>query len=204
MHSYSLTDIITCGLISSLISTLATIVVKYLLDNRSAQKAYRRELRKQVFQRKTDVVEKAMSWYQETVDMYSLFQMAIKEYDGSANPVTVGKIQYVGNQAFRLFQETSTKLNPMYLYYDFTDIEARYDVARSANVMNDAFVLIGEIQQYIEPIPIIQEKDFETRNRWFNHLKETLDIAASAMDNQKCAIVEMQQRLREEYQQYMK
>ena len=157
-----------------------------------------------MLQRKTEVVEKALSWYQESVDIYSLFQMAIKEYDGSANPVTVEKIQYVGNQAFRLFQETSTKLNPIYLYYDFTDIEARYNVAKSANVINDAFVLIGEIQQYLAPIPITNEKELETRNRWFNHLKETLDIAASAMNNQKFAIVEMQQRLREEYQQYMK
>ena len=196
----NITDIITGGFIGSII----TLIIKSVLDRWSARIAYQRELRKQVFQRKTEVVEKAMSWYQETVDMYSLFQMAIKEYDGSANPVTVEKIQYVGNQAFRLFQETSTKLNPIYLYYDFTDIEARYNVAKSANVINDAFVLIGEIQQYLAPIPITNEKELETRNRWFNHLKETLDIAASAMNNQKFAIVEMQQRLREEYQQYMK
>ena len=145
-----------------------------------------------------------MSWYQEAVDMYSLFQMAIQEYDGSANPVTIEKIQYANIRLNALLQETSTKLNPIYLYYDFTDIEAKYNVAKSAHVINNAFVLIGEIQQYIEPRPTTNEKELDIRKLWFNQLKQNLDIAASAMDNQKFAIVEMQQRLRTEYQQYMK
>lgn len=196
----NITDIITGGFIGSIIA----LIVKSFFDRWSARIAYQRELRKQVFQRKTDVVEKAMSWYQETVDMYGLFQMAIQEYDGSTNPVTIEKIQYVSIRLNTLFQETATKLNPIYLYYDFADIEAKYNVAKSAHVINDAFVLIGEIQQYITPTPISNEKDSELRDLWFLRLKETLDIAASAINNQKFAIVEMQQRLRAEYQQYMK
>lgn len=72
----NITDIITGGLIGSII----TLILRSLIDRWNANTLYKQELRKQVFQRKTDVVERAMSWYQETVDMYSLFQMAIQEY----------------------------------------------------------------------------------------------------------------------------
>jgi len=195
----NITDIITGGLVGSVI----TLIIKAIIDAYSSHIAYKRELRKQVFQRRTEVVERVMSWYQEAVDMYSLFQMAISEYDGSANPVIVEKIQYVGTQMTKLMQETSTKLNPIYLYFDFTDVDKRYNVVKSAYVINEAFVLIGQIQQHIVPIPATNEKDLEIQRLWFDKLKQALDIAASAMDNQKCAIVEIQQRLRTEYQKYM-
>lgn len=195
----NITDIITGGLVGSVI----TLIIKAIIDVCSSRIAYKRELRKQVFQRKTDVVERAMSWYQEVVDMYSLYQMAIQEYDGSANPVVVGKIQYASAQLNKLLQETSAKLNAIYLYYDFTDINKKYRVMESAQGINKAFVLVGQIQQYLSPIPEINEQELEIRKQWFGQLKQTLDIAASAMDNQKFAIVEIQQRLRTEYQKYM-
>ena len=196
----NITDIITGGLIGSLI----TLIIKAIIDACCSHIAHKRELRKQVFQRKTDVVERAMSWYQEVVDMYSLYQMAIHEYDGSANPVTVEKIQYSSTQLNRLLQETSTKLNVIYLYYDFTDINQKYNVMESARVINDAFVLVGQIQQHLPPIPATNEEELEVHKQWFSKLKQTLDITTSAMDNQKFAIVEIQQRLREEYQKYTK
>lgn len=195
----NITDIITGGLVGSLI----TLIIKAIIDACGSHIAYKRELRKQVFHRKTDVVERAMSWYQEAVDMYSLFQMAIQEYDGSSNPVTVEKIQYVSAQMTKLMQETSAKLNPIYLYYDFSDIDKKYNVVKSAQVINDAFVLIGQIQQHIVPIPATNEKEQEIQRLWFDKLKQTLDIAASAMNNQKYAIIEIQNRLRTEYQKYM-
>lgn len=196
----NITDIITAGLVGSVI----TLIINAIIDACSSRIAYKRELRRQVFQRKTDVVERAMLWYQEAVDMYSLFQMAIQEYDGSSNPVTVEKIQYVSTQITKLMQETSAKLNPIYLYYDFTDIDKKYNVIESAQVINEAFVLIGQIQRHIAPIPATNEKELEIRRLWFDKLKQTLDIATSAINNQKFAIVEIQQRLRTEYQKYMK
>ncbi len=196
----SITDIITGGLVGSII----TLIIKAIIDACSSHIAYKRELRRQVFQRKTDVVERAMSWYQEAVDMYSLFQMAIQKYDGSANPVTVTKIQYVSMQMTKLMQETSAKLNPIYLYYDFTDVDEKYEVLKSAQAINDAFVLIGQIQQRKDSIPATNEAELKSRSSWFDELKQSLNKAASAMDNQKSAIVEIQQRLRTEYQKYMK
>lgn len=195
---YSFSDIIT----SSLIGFIIALTIKYLLERWSASTAYKRELRKQIFQRKTDAVERAMSWYQEAFDMYSLYQMAISEYDGTPNPAVMAKIQYVSMQTTKLMQDTSVKLNPIYLYYDFSDINRKYQVLESAQTINKAFALIGQMQQHMSSDPVIDVEEQKDREQWFYELKETLDIAASAMENQKSAIVETQQRLRDEYKKY--
>lgn len=196
----NITDIITGGLIGSTI----TLIIKAIIDACCSHVTYKRELRKQVFQRKIDVVERAMSWYQDVVDMYSIYQMAIHEYDGSTNPVIVGKIQYASTQLNKLLQETSTRLNAIYLYYDFADINEKYNVMRSAQVLNEAFVLVGQIQQHLLPTPATNEQELKIQKQWFGQLKQTLDIAASAMDNMKFAIIEIQQFLRNDYQKYTK
>lgn len=196
---YSFSDIITSGLIGSAI----TLIIKYLLGRWSASTAYKRELRKQVFQRKTDAVERAMSWYQEAFDMYSLYQMAISEYDGTPNPTVMAKLQYVGMQTTKLMEETSVKLNPIYLYYDFSDINRKYQVLESTQIMNKAFALIGQMQQHMPSCPVIDAEEQKAREQWLRGAKEFLDIAASAMENQKASIVEIQQRLRDEYKKYL-
>ena len=144
-----------------------------------------------------------MSWYQEAFDMYSLYQIAISEYDGSLNPVTLTELQYVSVQMIKLLQETSVKLNPIYLYYDFTDINLKYRVAESSQITNKAFILAGQIQQHLVSDKVIDADEQKAREQWFWGLKQTLDIAASAMEDQKAAIVESQQRLRNEYKKYM-
>lgn len=196
---YDFSDIITGGLIGSAI----TLIIKYLFERWSASTTYKRELRKQVFQRKTDAVEHAMSWYQELYDMFNLYQMAISEYDGTPNPVIAAKIQYVSLLASKLMQETSVKLNPIYLYYDFSDINRKYKVLESANIINKAFALAGQMQQYLPSDPTINEENQKACKQWFSEFKQTLDIAASAVENLKAAIIETQQRLRDEYKKYL-
>ena len=90
-----------------------------------------------------------MSWYQEAFDMYSLYQMAISEYDGTLNPVIIAKLQYFDMQMTKLMQETSVKLNPIYLYYDFSDINRKYQVLESSRIVNKAFALVGQMQQHM-------------------------------------------------------
>lgn len=194
-NMYSFSDIITSGLIGSTIA----LIIKFLLEMWNTNTVYKKELHKLVFQRKTDAVERAMSWYQEAFDMYSLYQMAINEYDGTPNLAVMAKIQYVSMQATKLMQETPVKLNPIYLYYDFSDINRKYQVLESAQTINKAFALIGQMQQHMSSDPVIDVEEQKAREQWFYELKEPLDIAASAMENQKAAIVETQQRLRDEY-----
>ena len=109
---------ITAGLIGSLV----TIVIQAIINAISERVKHKRELRSLVFQRKLEVVEKAMSWYQETLDMYYMLQTALKEYNKDCNPITVQKIQVACMKSNKLFQETESRLNSIYLYYDFSDI----------------------------------------------------------------------------------
>lgn len=69
--------------------------------------------------------------------------------------------------------------------------------------MNKAFALIGQMQQHIPSGPVIDAEEQKAREQWFSGLKQTLDIAASAMENQKGAIVETQQRLLDEYKKHL-
>ena len=93
---------ITAGLIGSLV----TIIIQAIINAISEGVKHKRELRSLVFQRKLEVVEKAMSWYQETLDMFYMLQTALKEYDKDCNPITVQKIQLACMKSNKLFQET--------------------------------------------------------------------------------------------------
>ena len=197
---YTSTDMIAWGLFSSLLSSLITLIVKYLLEHFGARIAYKRDLRKQVFLRKTDAVERAMAWCQSAVDIYSLFRMTVYKYDLAVDPTI---IEYFGVKFNILFQETLTKLNPIYLYYDFTDIEVKCRVTESLQIINREFEQIVQIQQHISTIPTTNDE--ETENKlYLEKLRHSIDIIVSAMDNQRVAIMEIQQRLKDEYRKYMK
>ena len=77
MYEYKLImeQYITAGLIGSLV----TIVIQAIINAISERVKHKRELRSLVFQRKLEVVEKAMSWYQETLDMYYMLQTALNK-----------------------------------------------------------------------------------------------------------------------------
>ena len=109
MYEYKLImeQYITAGLIGSLV----TIVIQAIINAISENVKHKRELCSLVFQRKLEVVEKAMSWYQETLDMYYMLQTALKEYDKDCNPITVQKIQVACMKSNKLFQETESRLN---------------------------------------------------------------------------------------------
>ena len=63
-----------------------------------------------------------MSWYQEVVDMYSLYQIAIQEYDGSANPVVMKNIQYASHA--------------LQLAMNFCRLKEKYRVVVRCNCLN--------------------------------------------------------------------
>ena len=98
---------ITAGLIGSLV----TIIIQAVINAISENKKHKRLLATMLFQRKLEVVEKAMSWYQETLDMYHMLQTALKEYDKDCNPITIQKIEQACIKSNKLFQETESRLN---------------------------------------------------------------------------------------------
>ena len=58
--------------------------------------------------------------------MYYMLQTALKEYDKDCNPITVQKIQMACVKSNKLFQKAECRLNSIYLYYYFSDIENKY------------------------------------------------------------------------------
>lgn len=190
---------ITGGLIGSLITLIIQTIINIITD----RVKYKRELRKSVFQRKTEVVERAMSWYQETLDMYSMLHMALKEYDKESNSMTAEKIRSACIKSNKLFQETASRLNAIYLYYDFSDIEEKYHGRESMQIINELFTLIGEIGQ---KIVAIEPSDFSVQLH--NALQEqrvnASRILANAINNQIYIVAEIGQRLRNEYKRYLK
>lgn len=191
-------QIITGGLIGSLI----TIIIRAIINAIGERVKYKRELRALVFKRKTEVVERAMSWYQEALDMYSMLQTALKEYDKDCNPVTVEKIQIALLKSNKLFQETDSRLNPIYLYYDFSDIETKYHGRESIQAINKSMDLICKIGQRITTI---EPSEFSEQFRTALHEQrvEASHILADAIVNQVYIIAEIQQRLRAEYKKHL-
>lgn len=57
----NISELISAGVIGSVI----TLVIKTIIDMMNSRNQYKRELKQQVFQRKTDAVKKAISWYQK-------------------------------------------------------------------------------------------------------------------------------------------
>lgn len=190
---------ITAGLIGSLI----TIIVQAIINAISEKARHKRELRSLVFQRKLEVVEKAMSWCQATLDMYYMLQTALKEYDKDCNPVTVQKIQVACMKSNELFQETENRLNAIYLYYDFSDIEKKYHGKESMDHINKLLTFVAKIGH---KIATIEPSEFAEQLCMALHEQrvEASHMLADAIDNRVYIIIEIGQRLRNEYKDYLK
>ncbi len=190
---------ITAGLIGSLV----TIIIQAIINAISERVEHKRELRSLVFQRKLEVVEKAMSWYQETLDMYYMFQTALKEYNKECNPITVQKIQVACMKSNKLFQETESRLNTIYLYYDFSDIEKKYHGRESMEIISTSLTLIAEIGQ---EITAIEPSEFAKQlcEALCEERVKASHMLADAIDNQVYIIAEIGQKLRTEYKDYLK
>jgi len=127
---------IVAAILGSTITLLITAVIDYFKE------MYRSKLErdKLVFQRKTDAAEKAMSWYQESVDCLMMMQTACSDMGATFNPITWTKLMQSADQAKQLYKETSLRLNPLYLYFDFRKIEEKYQIFASAQFINYTMV----------------------------------------------------------------
>lgn len=194
MENYNL---IIAGVIGSTITLFLTAIIDFIKEN------YRTkiEMRKLVFQRKTDAVERAISWYQEAIDCYRMMQTACDTIEEEYNPTTYSKLVASFTQAGRLYENTSKVLNPIYLYYNFSDIENKYDIQHSLEYINFAVKELGRIDQIILEL---YNQGLTDENDQIKTLRtKALDILkkfARAIDVQITIITEIMSKLREEYQ----
>lgn len=189
---------ITAGLIGSIL----TLIIQAIINAFSDKVKYKRDLRKQVFARKLEVVENAMTWYQETMDTYYILQTSLREYDKDCNPVTVTKLDAACGKCAWLFQETPRRLNAMYLYYDFSEIEKKYHGRESMECMNQLITIVAKISYQLSNIT---PSEFSEKLQAALHEQrvEAAHSLADAVGNQMCIISEIMQSLREEYKGYL-
>ena len=194
MENYNL---IIAGVIGSTITLFLTAIIDFIKEK------YRTkiEMQKLVFNRKTDTVERAISWYQEAIDCYRMMQTACDALEEEYNPTTYNRLEASFAQADRLYANTSKVLNTIYLYYNFSDIETKYDIQHSWEYINYAVKELGRIDQIILEL---YNQGLTDENDQIKTLRtKALDILkkfARAIDVQITIITEIMSKLREEYQ----
>ena len=140
MENYNM---IIAGVIGSAITLLLTALLDYLKERYHAKI----EIRKLVFQRKADTAENAVSWLQEGIDCLRMMQSACDDIEEVYNPVVFERLFKSAAQANVLFENTGKSLNRIYLYYDFADIENKYNTLQSWEYINFAITEIGKLDQ---------------------------------------------------------
>lgn len=194
MENYNL---IIAGVIGSTITLFLTAIIDFIKEK------YRTkiEMQKLVFQRKTDAVERAISWYQEAIDCYRMMQTACDALEEEYNPTTYSRLMASFAQAGRLYENTSKVLNPIYLYYNFSDIESKYDIQYSWEYINFTIKELGKLDQQV--LKLYNQGLTDDSNEIKTLRTKALDILkkfAKAIDVQITIITEIMSKLREEYQ----
>ena len=141
-----------------------------------------------------------MSWYQEALDCYSMLQVACDEIDESGNPITLTKLHTSASKANKLFKESETRLNQIYLYYDFSEIETKFNGYNSMQAINYGISELGKLEQQAYHFNKSDNPDE------FDNLQQSAITIfremSKALDTQKCIIIAIQKQLRSEYKKF--
>lgn len=176
-------------------SSLITLICTKIIDICQEKKKFKRELFKLIFERKTSVVENAMSWYQEALDNYKMLQMSCTAFQEDCETYAFARLYIACQQSDKLFKEAPSRLNPIYLYYDFSEVEQKYKSSESMNRINDCInkiaTLVSKIQSTVPDSEISRNSELE--------LKELLLSLADSFNSQINAILEIQGILRNNY-----
>ena len=196
MEEYNL---IIAGIIGSVITLFLTAIIDFLKEMYRANI----EERKIVFKRKLEAAENAISWFQESIDCYRIMQISCNEISEEYNPVVWAKFVNSSSQANKLFLEASKKLNPLYLYFNMSDIENKYHLAASGERINQAITRICILDQKAVDLlnSGLSDESEEIKNLQQEAINSFKNIS-HAIDSQIAAISEMIKTLRSKYHKY--
>lgn len=198
MENYTM---IIAGVIGSAITLLLTALLDYFKERYRIKIEYR----KLVFQRKADAVENAVSWLQEGIDCLRMMQSACDDIEDKYNPIVCERLFKSAAQANMLFENTGKLLNRIYLYYDFAEIENKYNTLQSWNHINLVLTEIGKLDQEAltlrssglsndsEEIKILQAKAIGLFKTFSNSLGASIDSMSETLS-----------KLRSEFNKYSK
>lgn len=176
-------------------SSLITLICTKIIDICQEKKKFKRELFKLIFERKTNVVENAMSWYQEALDNYKMLQMSCTAFQEGRETYALARLYIACQQSDKLFKEAPSRLNPIYLYYDFSEVEQKYKSSESMNRINDCINKIATLVTKIQST----EPDSEISRNLGHELKELLLSFSDSFNSQINTILEIQGILRNNY-----
>ena len=198
MENYKM---IIAGVIGSAITLLLTALLDYLKERYRVKI----EIQKLLFHRKADTVENAVSWLQEGIDCLRMMQSACDDIEEEYNPIVYERLLKSTMQANKLFEDSGKFLNRIYLYYNFADIENKYNTIESWNYINFAITEIGKLDQQAlglrnnglsddsEEIKLLRAKAIVL----FRNLSKSLNANINSM-------VEILCKLRTEFDKYSK
>lgn len=175
--------------------SLITLFITKIIDIFQEKNRFKRELFKLVFERKTNTVENAMSWYQEALDVYRLLQMSCNAYQEGAEDYAFARLIIVCQLSDKVFKQSSIRLNPIYLYYDFSKVEQKNKAPEALEYMNDSMNKIVALVAKIQSSEIDSEISKSSRSE----LKGLLLSLSDSLNNQINTIIEIQSILRNEY-----
>lgn len=187
-------------IIAGIIGSVVTLFITAILDIIKELYKTRLELRKLFFQRKIDIVEKGISWLQESIDCLKMMQTACNDIIQDKNLNACDKLIESSLHANKLYQDSNIRLNQIYLYYDFSDIERKYNLMESYAKVNECIKDITTLNQKL------------TKSTSPNELEENSNIQEKVIlkfrelsytiENQINTRAEIIIRLREDYKKY--
>ena len=198
MENYNM---IIAGVIGSAITLLLTALLDYLKERYRVKI----EIQKLLFHRKADTVENAVSWLQEGIDCLRMMQSACDDIEEEYNPIVYERLLKSTMQTNKLFEDSGKFLNRIYLYYNFADIENKYNTIESWDYINFAITEIGKLDQQAlglrnnglsddsEEIKLLRAKAIVL----FRNLSKSLNANINSM-------VEILCKLRTEFDKYSK
>ena len=186
-------------IIAGALGSAITLLLTALLDLLKAKYMVKLEMTKLLFLRKTDAVEKAISWLQESIDCYRMMQTACNDIDDKYNQFVVEKMINSSAQARKLYNEAEFRLNPIYLYYNFDDVEKKFNLKDSYAMINHCIKAIDEQNKLAISI---NEQGIEKKEEVNLKTISLYKDLSKVLEYHIGASAEMIVRLRKDYRKY--
>ncbi len=187
----------------ALLGSIVTLLLKWFVGLISDGLKHEREKCLVVFQEKLQVDKTAMSWLQEDRDAFIILQGALRTCDTKPNPVNYQNFIYAFEVSNSLMKSKEEKLNPIYTFQSFEDLEKKYNALDAARVINNCYAVMGKVNLQYQELVAAGVPDSELAP-FKEQFITACRLTADAIDNQIGFIAEIQNRIRTGYQKYLK
>ena len=187
----------------ALLGSIVTLLLKWFVGLISDGLKHEREKCLVVFQEKLQVDKTAMAWLQEDLDAFIILQSALRTCDTKPNPVNYQNFIHAFEVSCSLMKSKEEKLNPIYTFQSFEDLEKKYNALDAARVINNCYAVMGKVNLQYQELVAAGVPDSELAP-FKEQFITACRLTADAIDNQIGFIAEIQNRIITGYQKYLK